>query len=477
MGGSERFDVAIVGARCAGSAAAIALARAGRRVVVLDRARFPSDTLSTHVIFPSGVAELQALGVRDEVLALGAPHCHYAGVTALGQHVRERFTPVDGIDFAICQPRPELDHVLVQAARSAGAEVRENASVDELLWQDGRVAGVRCSARGGAQSEIRARLVIGADGRRSTVAEHVGVAQPYRGSLNGRGLAFWYLDDPKVGTQWRDVVMQWRVGRTMGMVFPCPDDRMVVLFMPPAGEIAQFRADPEAAWLRKLNENRRLADRVRGAGNATKLRSTANTTAYYRVSSGPGWALTGDAGHFKDPVIAQGIRDALRFGRLVGEAAAPALDDPQQLDVALARWERERDLECMPSYHFANHEGWAVAPSLLAREALASFASDDLPDMSDTFNRVRDLDEVITPGRALGWAARALMRPGADRGAILREMAKESRFAVAAARERLRPEFRRNRPSPAETPGWVWPPAAPAAVPESDKPAPTEVTA
>ncbi len=318
MSGNQRFDVAIVGARCAGSAAAIALARAGRRVVVLDRARFPSDTLSTHVIFPSGVAELKALGVLDDVLAVGAPHCHYAGVTACGRHVRERYTPVDGIDFAICQPRPELDHVLVQAARSAGAEVRENTSVDELLWQDDRVAGVRCSERGGAQSEIHARLVIGADGRRSTIAEQVGAARPYRGSLNGRGLAFWYMDDPKVGTQWRDVIMQWRVGRTMGMVFPCPDDRMVVLFMPPAEEIAQFRADPEAAWLRKLNENRRLADRVRGAGNATKLRSTADTVAYYRVSSGPGWALTGDAGHFKDPVIAQGIRDALRFGRLRG---------------------------------------------------------------------------------------------------------------------------------------------------------------
>ncbi len=131
----------------------------------------------------------------------------------------------------------------------------------------------------------------------------------------------------------------------------------------------------------------------------------------------------------------------------------------------------------MSSYHFANHEGWAVAPSPLAREALASFASDDSPDMSDTFNRVRDLDEVVTPGRALGWAARALMRPGADRGAILREMSRESRFAVTAARERLRPEFRRNRPSRAETPGWVWPPAPPAAVPESDRPAPTEVTA
>jgi 2-polyprenyl-6-methoxyphenol hydroxylase-like FAD-dependent oxidoreductase len=463
MGGHERFDAVIVGARCAGSAAAIALARAGRRVVVLDRARFPSDTLSTHVLFPSGVAELRHLGVLDDVLALGAQRCHYLGVTAGGIHVRERYTPVEGIDFAICQPRPELDHALVQAARAAGAEVRENTSAEDLLWEGDRVTGVRWKDRGGALGEISAPLVIGADGRRSTVAELVGAARPYRGSRNGRGLAFWYMDDPKVGTKWRDVIMQWRIGRTLGMAFPCPHDRMIVLFMPPAEEIAQFRSDPEAAWLRMLNENRRLAERVRGARNATKLRSTADTVAYYRTSTGPGWALTGDAGHFKDPVIAQGIRDSLRFGRLVGESAAPVLDDPPRLDAALEQWERDRDLDCMPAYHFANHEGWAVEPSPFALEALADFSRDDSPEMSDTLNRVRRVDEVITPGRALTWAARALTRPGADRRTVLREVAKEGRFVAAAGRERLRPEFRRNRPSPAETPGWEWPPQAPAA--------------
>jgi 2-polyprenyl-6-methoxyphenol hydroxylase-like FAD-dependent oxidoreductase len=476
MAGHERFDAVIVGARCAGAAAAIALGRAGRRVVAIDRARFPSDTLSTHVLFPSGVAELEHLGVLDDVLALGAPHCHFAGVSAGGHHVRERFTPVDGIDFAICQPRPELDRALVEAARRCGAEVRESTSVEGLLWEDGRVVGVRCRERGGEECEIRASLVIGADGRRSTVAEHVGAARPYRGSRNGRGLAFWYMDDPKTGTHWRDVIMQWRVGRTMGMVFPCPDERMVVLFMPPADDVVRFRADPEAAWLRMLNENRRLAERVGGAANATKMRSTADTVAYFRRSSGPGWALTGDAGHFKDPVIAQGIRDSLRFGRLAGEAAAPSLDDPGRLDAALEQWERDRDLDCGPAYHFANHEGWAVEPSPIALEALATFSRDDLPQMSDTFNRVRRVDEVITPVRALTWAARALARPGVDRRAILREAARESQFAAAAATERLRPEFRRNRPSSAETTGWEWPPRPVARTGATD-PTPSEVIA
>ena len=240
-----------------------------------------------------------------------------------------RFEPVDGIDFALCNPRPAFDLAMVETAREAGADVRERTSLVDVRWTGGRAIGVRVREQGGREYDIDCALVIGADGRGSTTAAKVGAARPYRGSRNGRGLAFVYADDPQVGTVWRNRVIQLRARDTHTLVFPCPDDRMLVLFMGPAEEIPLFRKDPQGMWDRMLAENPIAAERVGDAPNRTKMRSTGSVSAFYRRSSGPGWALAGDAGHFKDPVIGQGMRDAMRFGRLLGEAVAPVVDDPR----------------------------------------------------------------------------------------------------------------------------------------------------
>ena len=137
MSAAERADVVIVGARCAGSAAAIGFARAGRRVVALDRVTFPADTISTHLLWPGGVAELQALGALDRVRALGAPPLPRALAGAGELVIRSDFTPVDGIDYALCVRRPGLDAALVATAREAGAEVREGARVTDLVMDRG----------------------------------------------------------------------------------------------------------------------------------------------------------------------------------------------------------------------------------------------------------------------------------------------------------------------------------------------------
>ena len=167
----------MVGARCAGSAAATALARSGREVVVVDRARFPSDTLSTHLIFAGGVAELEALGARERVEALGSPRLPHAHVAAAGFGVTTGSTPVDGIDYALCVRRPGLDAALVDTARAAGAEVREGVRATELVREGARVVGVRVKD-GDGEHELRAPLVVGADGRGSTVARLIGVDRP-----------------------------------------------------------------------------------------------------------------------------------------------------------------------------------------------------------------------------------------------------------------------------------------------------------
>ncbi|WP_207386334.1 NAD(P)/FAD-dependent oxidoreductase [Protofrankia symbiont of Coriaria ruscifolia] len=220
--GAERVDVVIVGARVAGTAAAVPLARAGRKVVLIDKSRFPSDRLSTHVLVPNGVAELRRMGALPEALELNPAIVRYLELVIGNVRVRERFTPVDGIDYGVCIPRLQQDMVLVNAARKAGAEVRERCSLEEILWRDGRAAGIRYR-HGSDTHEIHAKLVIGADGRRSHVAAAVGSWTPYRGSRNGRGFAFAYLDDPRVGTPDHETYGIYRAGSSTCLTLPsCP---------------------------------------------------------------------------------------------------------------------------------------------------------------------------------------------------------------------------------------------------------------
>ncbi|MFL5885293.1 MAG: NAD(P)/FAD-dependent oxidoreductase [Thermoleophilaceae bacterium] len=457
INGVETADVVCVGARVAGCATAIPLAREGRRVIALDRARFPSNTLSTHGMWPGTVAELKRLGALDRVLALDPPHIREMLVYHLGVTARDRARPIDGIDYGLCVARTDLDLALVETARDAGVDVREGASVTDLIWDGDRAAGVRYRTRDGATGEIRARLVVGADGRRSTVAELVGAAVPYRGSRNERGFAYWYLDDPKAGTSWRNVASLWMVGRTHGLVMPMPRNRMVVAHMGPADEIGRYRRDPAGMWERMLREQRHLAERVRGATRASRCYTAAELPAFFRVSSGPGWALVGDAGHYKDPVIGQGIRDSLEFGRRLGEAAASVLEDPRALDRALRRWERDRDRANIPAYHWANGQTRVDDPQPVFAEALREFARRP-HSLSDMFSRVRTPQQVVPPTLGTALLLRALARPGADRRRIVRHWVEQSATYNDVWLETALARFRIRRHAASEIPGWRWPP-------------------
>jgi flavin-dependent dehydrogenase len=407
-GAPERVDAVVVGARPAGSATAIALARAGRRVVALDRARFPSDTLSTHLLFAGGVAELARVGALERVLAIGAPRMPDALMAGAGETVRARYTPVDGIDYGMCVRRPGLDAALVDTARSVGADVREGAKVTNLITRAGRVEGVRWTSGDGRERELRAPLVVGADGRRSTVARLVGAAEPYRSHANGRACFFAYLSDPHAA--WRGTAAQWREGRELGTAFPCDDGLLLVLLMPPRERGERFRADLDREWERSVASIPGLAARLEGCERVTKVRSALDTTSYFRRSSGRGWALPGDAGHFKDPVTAQGIRDALRYGRLLGEAAAGALDHgPAALDRALARWERRRERDCLDAYVWTNLLGRAEPMTAFEQELYRAAARD--PDLArrvlDVFSRKRRAAGAVPVGLGLRLAVRA----------------------------------------------------------------------
>jgi flavin-dependent dehydrogenase len=430
---ADYADAVIVGARCAGSATAIALANAGRRVVALDRVSFPADTISTHLLWPGGVAELRALGALDRVAAVGAPALPHALAGAGDITVRGTYNPVDGIDYALCARRPGLDAALVTTAREAGADVRERARVTGLVNEAGRVAGVRWRDSDGGEHELRAPLVIGADGRRSTVARLVGADRPHRACASGRACFYAYWEDER--PEWRTTAAQWREGTELGTAFPCDDSLLLVLLQPPIARVPEFRADLAAAYERTAASIPGLAERLGGCRRATKVRTATDISSYFRRSSGPGWALAGDAGHFKDPVTAQGIRDALRCGRALGEAVAPVLDEPRPLDAALTRWERQRDRDCLEVYQWTNIVARGEPMSALETE-LYRMAADDpavARELLDVFSRSRRPSSVFTARRTLRLTARALAR---RRGGTLASARRDIATAFADWRER-----------------------------------------
>jgi flavin-dependent dehydrogenase len=466
----ERFDVVVVGARLAGCALAAPLARAGRRVLVLDRMAFPSDQLSTHVLMPAGTSELARMGALPRILALDPSRVRQVHVEVDGVGARERVRPAaDGIDFGVCVPRDLQDVELVGAARASGAEVRERSTLTELRRRAGRVTGVVYrDTESGALHEVDCGLLVGADGRRSTVAALVGAWRPYRLSRNGRGLVFRYFeDDPRAGTADAETYCQWRDGDSIAFAFPCtPAGRLLVLLMGHREEVPYARSDPEGYWRRKLAQHPGLAKRVEGIGEGSKLRSTGETPAFFRVSSGPGWALAGDAGHFKDPVTGQGMRDAMFAGRTLAETllgTAGALDDSAATDHATRRWEAERDRECLPAYHFANVDTIAEPQSPILREIIRASGrgpgSVGEPDLSDLFGRARTPHEILEPGRVAKAMLAALVRgEGETRARTIARGLREGRRELAIRRELARDEFRTPGPvQGSDHPGASWP--------------------
>jgi flavin-dependent dehydrogenase len=457
----EEFDVVVVGARLAGCAVAAPLARAGRRVLVIDKMRFPSDQLSTHVLMPAGTSELAKMGALPRILALNPSRVRYVRLEVEGIVCHERVRPAeDGLDFGVCVPRDLQDEQLVGAAREAGAEVREGCALKALDWRAGRVSGLRYRDTEGVEQAVRCSLVVGADGRRSTVAALAGAWRPYRLSRNGRGLVFRYLEDPQPDSAEAVAYCQWREGDSFAFAFPTtPAGKLLVLLMGHRDEAGEARRDAEAYWQRKLVEHPGLAARIAGAPPGSKLRSTGETPAFFRASSGPGWALAGDAGHFKDPVTGQGMRDAMFAGRTLAEHVLPALDEPAAIDLATRRWEAERDRECLPAYHFANSDTRVERQSPTLCELVRDAGRSPEPDLSDLFGRARTLQEIAPLPRLANAFLAAVRRGERPRRETVSRGVGELRTELAVRREIRAGRFRSARPvEGSDHPGASWPP-------------------
>jgi 2-polyprenyl-6-methoxyphenol hydroxylase-like FAD-dependent oxidoreductase len=338
------YDVIVVGARCAGSPTAILLARKGYRVLLLDKATFPSDTLSTHYIHQPGIARLKRWGLLDQLIASNCPPISRATIDFGPFALSGSPPPTDGIAAAYCPRRTVLDKLLVDAAVEAGADLCEGFAVREILMNGERVTGIYGHAPGGVPIMEQASIVIGADGMRSFVARTAQSPMYHtKPSLTCTYYSYWS------GISIEGVEMYLRDHRVI-IVFPTNDDLVCIVIQWPQREFHTFRTDIEGNFLKTVDLVPELAERVRYGRREERLVGTADLPNFFRKPYGPGWALVGDAGYHKDPHLGQGITDAFRDAELLAEGVDVGLSGRRPLKEALADYERRRNEAVMPMY-------------------------------------------------------------------------------------------------------------------------------
>jgi 2-polyprenyl-6-methoxyphenol hydroxylase-like FAD-dependent oxidoreductase len=376
---TDQYDVIVVGARCAGSPAAMLLARRGYRVLLVDRATFPSDTISTHVVQPTGVAALNRWGLLDRLTATGCPpistYTFDFGPFTISGSPGTNDSPV-----AYAPRRTILDKVLVDAAAEAGAEIREGFSVEEILVDDGRVVGIRGHSNGGNSVIERARVVIGADGRHSVVVNAVGPAQ--------------YRDKPRLlcgyYAYWSGLPMDGRFENYIRpnrgwAASPTHDDLTMVVAGWPFAEFAANKTDVEDNYLKIFELAPEFAQRLRTAKRETRVVGTA-VPNYFRKPYGPGWALAGDAGYNKDFITAQGISDAFRDAELCATALDETFSGARSFDDAMADYHAIRDGRVLPMYEFTTQLATLEPPPPEFQQLLGAVRGNQ--DAMDGFARV-----------------------------------------------------------------------------------------
>lgn len=361
------YDAIVVGARCAGAPTAMLLARQGHRVLLVDRSTFPSDTLSTLVIQPTGLAALDRWGLLEQVVASGCPSIERYTFDFGPAVISGSPRPVDGRATALAPRRTILDKILVDAAARAGAEVREGFTVDEVLLDDGAAVGIRGHADVGSEVVEHARVVIGADGHNSRVARAVDAEQYYQKPVLENGFY----------TFWRDLPVDsfttvLRGDRAFAAI-PTNDDLTLLLVGCPFAHASEFRRDVEANYLEALRRDPAWADRVSAATREERF-TGGGVPNFYRKPHGPGWVLVGDAGYTRDPVTAQGIANAFVDAERTAAALGEVWAGRASFDDALGRRHEQRDADTLPMYEFTTQLATLEPPPPEMQELLGAMA-------------------------------------------------------------------------------------------------------
>jgi flavin-dependent dehydrogenase len=327
------YDAVIVGARCAGAGTALLLARHGLKVLAIDRAAAGDDTLSTLALMRGGVMQLHRWGVLDRVKQAGTPAVRRTLFQYDDAGVEVAIKPRDGVDALYAPRRTVLDALLAQEAAASGAHVMHGVRLRELLWSAGRVDGVVVDDGSGRTRSIRARLVIGADGQRSSVARLAG-ARAYQVGAHGGAVVYALWPRPGLDAyHWR-----YRPRISVGMIPTNDGLACVFVAVPPERFAAELRGNFDVGYRRLLREGAPdLGAALEACAPASRYWGFGGVPGYFRECVGAGWALVGDAGYFKDPITAHGITDALRDAELLARAVVAGTP------TAMAEYQDARD--------------------------------------------------------------------------------------------------------------------------------------
>ena len=415
----ETFDVAIVGARCAGATLAAQLASRGLKVVAVDRARFPSDTPSTHVFQNEGVAVMERLGVLDKLMEL-APAVNHARAE-INEAVWEGPVPRRPGDRVcnLCIRRPTLDTVLAEHARDRGAELRFGTRVVDLLREGGRVVGLRV-VEDGQEHDLRARLVVGADGRGSIVARSVG-ARRYLTTPTERIFLWSYYEGVDVEAD--PTFHFYRLGDDALLACPADQGAYLVAVGVSTDRWPEFAGDVSGRFDEIVRQWPRITGMLGNAKRIDRIHVMRKFDGYFRESAGPGWVLVGDAGHFKDPTPGQGISDAFRQTERLADAIVAGFESGD-VDARTTAWWRWRDEDAIEKYWFA----WDLGRRGPITPVIQELVNKLMPDhrtrsqFFEVFQHRTPPSAVLSPRRFLAAALRLLVRGTVPRRQVLAEV-------------------------------------------------------
>jgi 2-polyprenyl-6-methoxyphenol hydroxylase-like FAD-dependent oxidoreductase len=353
------FDVIIVGGRVAGSTLASLLGAGGLSVLLLERATFPSDTLSTHVIYGDSFGIWERIGAWGAIERIGSEKLWGISWIRDGRpDIRGRFWPVRGHDYSLCIRRVLLDAVLfTNAAETAGVTAIQGARVTELLRDGSRVTGIRYEipdgSGGSKRSSASARLVAGCDGRRSLVARSVGASQ-YVTEPPINFAFYTYVEGVDPGPEPEPMFEIWESDPIGGTPMLAQCDAgiwMAIVYLPQEGFDA-FRSRKDDNFWKAMDSDPRVGPRLRAGRQVKPIRGGGDFVNFIREPIGEGWVLVGDAGQHKDPIFGQGIGDAVRSAESLADRVLEAESTGADWSSALARFRIERDLDLVPNFQW-----------------------------------------------------------------------------------------------------------------------------
>lgn len=374
---TRNFDVIVVGARVAGAATAMLLARAGQRVLCVDRSRRGSDTLSTHALMRGGVLQLQKWGVLDAVIAAGTPPVRRTVFHYGDESIAVSIKPASGIDALYAPRRTVLDSVLVNEAERAGARMEFGDPVVGLRRTvDNRVSGVLLQDRqtGRVRAE-NAAVVVGADGRNSLVAREVLAPKTSVGRHAGAYLYGYWSGLPSDGYEWF-----YRPGLAAGTI---PTNHgatcMFIGGQPARVQAAVDSAGSVPAAFTRLADEVGLGEQIRAAQRVAPIRFVKSLSpGYLRTAQGPGWALVGDAGHWMDPMSTHGITSALRDAELLADSISSPIAVPPR---SAPTYQDTRDRLSWPMVQASDEIasfGWDLARIRVILRRMSSAMTDEV---------------------------------------------------------------------------------------------------